>query len=302
MRCFRRVIRIRAEESPNVDLALREIAAGRPPSHTIVLPGVLPYADYVKRRAAWDPVKQCVSLDGLFWEGAEVMLFPAALLARCNHLADELPRGRRARAIGVDPAEGGDCTAMAAADEKGIIELVSKRTPDTDVIPGEVIAFGKRHGAPPENWLLDRGGGGKQHADRLRKRGFLVRTVGFGEGVSLEPRRGLFPLIQRKDVREERYAYVNRRAEMYGDLSVRMEEGFGIPAEYAELLRQLALMPRLYDREGRLRMLPKNRATEQSHERTLVELLGRSPDEADAVVLAVHGMKQHRQVVVGAIR
>lgn len=45
-------------------------------------------------------------------------------------------------------------------------------------------------------------------------------------------------------------------------------------------------MPRLLDKEGRLRMLAKNKNTDNTKEKTLCELLGRSPDEADAAVLA----------------
>jgi hypothetical protein len=78
--------------------------------------------------------------------------------------------------------------------------------------------------------------------------------------------------------------------------------GFGLPAEYDELRRQLCPMPKLTDEEGRLRMLPKNKRSSTSREQTLVELIGNSPDEADAFVLAVHGMLHKKTVTrAGAI-
>src|SRR5205823_573616 len=85
---------------------------------------------------------------------------------------------------------GGDKTAMAAVDELGLIEMVSQRTPDTSVVTGSAVAFVRRHNVPPEKWFFDRGGGGKEHADRLRSQGWPVPTVAFGEAVSPMPRRG----------------------------------------------------------------------------------------------------------------
>ena len=43
----RKIIRIKAEESPNVRYALAEIKAGREPSHRILVPGVKTYATYL---------------------------------------------------------------------------------------------------------------------------------------------------------------------------------------------------------------------------------------------------------------
>jgi hypothetical protein len=66
----RKVIHIAAEESPNVAFALAEIAGGKKPSHTVVVPGLLTYEEYRKRRETWDIVRQTISLDGKFYQGA----------------------------------------------------------------------------------------------------------------------------------------------------------------------------------------------------------------------------------------
>ena len=161
---FRKIIRIKALDSPNVRLALTEIGAGRRPSYLTIVPGVLTYVEYLKRRATWDIVRQCIGLDAEFYEGGEVLLFPPLWLNRAEQIAESLRgRLRTAKSIGIDPGEGAENTAWAAIDEYGLIDMVSRLTPDTSVITSETIAFATKHGLKdnPENWVFDRGGGGK---------------------------------------------------------------------------------------------------------------------------------------------
>lgn len=303
MRYQRKVLRIQATDSPNVILALEEIRRGRQPSGTEVTPGVLTWEQYQEHLASWDEIRQTIGLLAEFYRGKEVLLFPPQWLDR----AHDLHRGRRGKqrqavAIGIDPAEGGDRTAMAAVGKDGLLELVSRQTPDTSVVTGEALAFMRKHNVPAGMVMFDRGGGGKQHADRLRAQGHPVRTVAFGEAPASEPRRPgrIMPFAERVDEKEERYAYVNRRAEMYYELSELLDpaggEIFSLPdvAEgkiYGELRRQLAALPRQPDPEGRWCLPPKNRrGSGQGGGRTLVEMLGCSPDESDACVIACHAL------------
>lgn len=296
---YRKILRIRAEDSPNVKLGLEEERLWGAATGRVILPGVLPYDEYRKRRDTWDAVRQSIGLDAEFWEGAETLLYPPMWLNAAEAAADELARARTpriAKAIGIDPAEGGDKTSMAACDEYGLIEVVARKTPNTNVIHAEAIAFGRRHNVRPEDWVFDRGGGGQQHADRLRGMGFNVRTVAFGEPVTPPLRRHTPGLTQRDHEAEERYAYLNRRAEMYGTLRLKLdtalsERVFALPAKYTELRRQLSLMPLRYDAEGRMYLPPKRKKHgSESTQETLEEILGCSPDEADALVLAVYGV------------
>ena len=311
-RFYRKVFKIRADDSPNVRYALAEVASGKAPSHRVILPGVVTYHEYLKRRATWDRVKQCVGLDGEFYEGAENLLYPPQWLNLAERFWEDLKRRgvtRKAKAAGVDPAEGGDQTALAAVDEYGLIELLSLKTPDTNIIVGMVRSFIERHGILANRVMIDRGGGGKQLADRLIAQGLKVRTVGFGESVAPELRRRLTLLEEKRDEQAERYRYKNRRAEMYGDLSVMLEPDefgnvhFALPpgtegSEYIELRRQLAPIPKWYDEEGRLYLPPKQRKpsdTKSSDKVTMQSLLGCSPDAADALVLAVFGMSERNR-------
>jgi hypothetical protein len=304
---YRKVIKIKAVDSPNVRLATTQIAAGRKPTYEVLIPGVLSYSDYTQRRALWDNVRQCVSLDAEFYEGSEVLLYPPDWLNRAERIAASLPKNRQAKTLGIDSAQGGDDTSYAICDELGLIHLASMQTPDTAVIAGRTLALMQEYCIEARNVLFDAGGGGKQHADYLRQKGHFVRTIAFGASVSQEPRRGLNTIPQRKRFIEERYVYRNRRAEMYGVLRQKLdpsvnEKGFGIPAEYSELRRQLAPIPLLYDGEGRLELPPKHNKDRNSQKPSMEKLIGRSPDDADALVLAVYGLEPSRaKIVAGAI-
>jgi hypothetical protein len=313
-RCFRKIIRISAEDSPNVRYALNEQAAGREPSGKVLLDGVLTWDEYRQRRATWDEVRQRIGLDGLFWEGASVLLFPPDWLDTAERRAESSPAGGRGqeqdRWIGCDPAEGGDRSAWVVMSRVRLLRLLSISTPDTTAVVSQTLALMREFDVPAENVCFDRGGGGKEHADRMRANGHPVRTVAFGESLTLEPKRGMRMIGEKVENREERSAYKNRRAEMYGTLSNLLDpsnpSAIAIPAAIANrkepgrksLREQLAVIPKTYDAEGRLTLLPKDKPGEQAggsvaggrKQDTLKGLIGHSPDEADALVVAIHAM------------
>lgn len=309
--------------------ALAELAAGKTPSGKELLPGVLTWAEYQHRLATWDAVRACVGIHAQFWKGRENLLYPPAWLNNAEDLwrkyrsqgvyeLSRFARERRAEGVGVDPAEGGDSTVFVAVDRWGVLEILSDKTPDTNVISGNLLAFVRKWGCPDEGVCIDRGGGGKELADRVRAQGIQVRTVAFGESVALEPRRGRTPFADRTEAHEEKYVYLNRRAQMYHNLSLLLDPaspqgGFGLPPADApeggraaeNLRKQLAVIPRLLDDEGRYWLPSKGNVTEQmrrSRQKTLIEMIGHSPDEADALVLAVHGMTDKGSVFIAGAR
>ena len=317
-RYFRRVLKITAEMSPNVRYARAQIARGLQPTDEVVVPGVLPWSLYLRRRATWDKARQSIGLDGEFYRGSELMLWPEEWLKHSAILYKALVNKgvrRQAEAIGIDPAEGGDKTAMAAVDKYGVIAIESRKTPNTAEITSEALGFMRFYGVRSENVLFDLGGGGKQHVDRLRAQGFKVRGVAFGESITPELKKThnrIEPYAGRLEMKEDRYVYRYRRDEMYGEMSLLCDPtgdnlGWAIPDEgehFIELRRQLANIPKCYDKEGRLSIPPKsrNRGQEETKIKTLREILGCSPDEADAVALAVHGMLHPaKKVLMGAI-
>lgn len=305
-RYYRKIIRIKAEDSPNIRLALAQIAAGKQPTNEMIVPGVIDYELYQKRRALWDPIRQCIGLDANFYEDGSIKMFPALWLNYAHNHAQEMRPWTR-RTMGVDTAEGGDKTAWTIVDQHRVLHQEAYHTPDTSIIPGRTIALMKEWGVEPEDTLFDRGGGGKEHADYLRKRGFKVRTVGFGEPAT-DPKedKRMRTTVEKGESKEQRYVYKDRRAEMYGKarllINPELDGTFGIDDRFGEMKRQLSLIPLLYDKEGRMYLPPKNKKSKNSTEETLRDILGCSPDESDSFVLAVFGQTSKvRRAIAGAI-
>lgn len=306
---IRKCLSLPVSTSPNVRFARAQIEKGECPTGDVLVPGVKTWQEFAEEDATWTEEEKCVRHNAEWYEGKDVLLFPAEWLDRAEVVADNVKlrlRGitsRRARAIGVDPAEGGDKTSLVAVDDYGVIEVMSQKTPDTSKIPGMVIAFMNKHGIRKEESgmvAFDAGGGGQQHADRLRSQGYNVRTIRFGAPISPMPKRAkrLFP--ERTEIFEDKYVYKNLRAQMYYELSQLLDpdlnkQGFGIPRVYANLRSELSPIPKDIDEEGRYYIRPKQRSTTdiQTTKKvpTLVELIGHSPDEADALVLAVYAMQ-----------
>lgn len=317
----RKVIRIRATDSPNVRLGLEERARGKDPSGRVVLQGVLSWEEYQTRLATWDPIRCCVGLDAQFYEGAELLMFPPEWLNQAE-LAAEMIKGmlRVAEGIGIDSGEGEANTVWSAVDRYGLIEQISIKTRDTSVIIPQTIAFAQRHDCPFDRVIFDRGGGGRQYADAMRSKGYPVRTVAFGEPIVMDPQRAKVRFTQKTRNREDKYVYKNRRAQMFHALRLLIEPDekempptdpnsptptviiptapvvnpsvFALPSRYTELRRQLSPIPLTYDEEGRVFLLPKHRKEGDSKEkRTLVDLIGCSPDEADSLVVAIYAMQ-----------
>lgn len=303
-RFYRKVIQIKAERSPNIRLAQEEIAVGKEPSHREVIPGVMSYREYLYRRATWDERKQTIGLDAEFYEGKETKLFPPNIIVKSKETHRELVRlkiKRRGEAMGVDTAEGGDSTTFTIVDHLGVILQLSIKTPNTSLIVPKTIGFINEYGITPGRVLFDLGGGGKEHADLLRSKGYNVRTIAFGGAPTSKDEFTYYKEQpeDRRELREDRDVYKNRRAEMYGETAKVLsgthpsgigEDGFGIPSDLEELLRQLPVFPKLYDGEGKMYLPPKNKPTPGYTGMTISGMIGHSPDEADSFVLAVFGM------------
>jgi len=294
-----KVIQIKATDSPNVRLGLVQESKGKQATNDQVVPGVLTYGEYVKRRKLWDPVKQCISLDAEFYEGAETLLFPPEwlnagedrnrkIVSALKTIRKRKDYSRSGKAMGVDTAEGGDNTVWTIVDDQGIIRQHTASTTDTSVIPGKTIAYMKLYKVNPCNVVFDSGGGGKQHADILRQKGYDVRNVGFGSSPTPPA-----------DEQDQDTAYRNLRAEMYHQAALlfdpsRKELGleiFGFPESLTELRRQLSVIPVLYDQEGKIFLPPKNKPSSGYKGDTIHSMIGCSPDEADSFVLAIYGLQ-----------
>ena len=303
---YSKVIKIKCEASPNVRFALSQINQGKKPTGEMLVDGVMNYWDYLKRRKTWDPVKQCICLDAEFYEGAEIKLYPPIWLDHSERLAKQGKRYGIKKTLGIDSGQGGNNTAFAVCEDWGLIYLESLKTPDTTEITSKTLALMRKFNIAAEDVLFDGGGGGKQHADRLRKEGHKVQIIMFGSKATAPRRRGMTTMDQRNRQDETRMAYKNRRCEMYGMLRTRIDPsesgGFAIPQKYVELRRQLSVFPLTYNEEGVMVLPPKSKRDPQDTRVTLTEMLGCSPDEADAVVLATYGLSRRSfQTSIGVV-
>jgi hypothetical protein len=300
----RKVMHIRAEDSPNVKHGLLQKLRNEEVTPKTIIPGLIDYEVYLDRRQNWDLVMQTIGLDAEFYKGKEVLLFPPEYLNACEKVADDIERHglkNEALTIGVDSAEGGDDSAWCVMGKLGVVELVTMKTSDTTEIVSFTIDLKNRYKVDDRNVIFDRGGGGKQHADRMRSMGYMVRTISFGESISLPVMSGKSTVSQRRSNVESRLTYKNRRAEIFGLLSnvIVCNNPIGIPRKYQELRRQLSLFPKLLDGEGRL-YLPSKRKKSGSHEKTLEEIIGRSPDDADAFGIANWGVFNLENQFIGS--
>ncbi|HVC95499.1 MAG TPA: hypothetical protein VND64_17520 [Pirellulales bacterium] len=332
-RLYRKVIHVSGEQSPNVLFARSHIAAGRAGPPPVVAPGILTYADFQARQANLPCDKVRTRLLGLFPDEADERLFPSEWLDIAQKLGAELQRliaiveAERAAAnerddgglptsrsgipyrfdhpysIGIDVASGGgDETVWVVLGRYGVREIVAKRTPDTSEITGVTMRLTRKYHIWPGAVAFDAGGGGQQIADNISDRErWDLRIVAFGETA-------------RKPA-----MYRNRRAELYGELRNALEPKrlaramlklpverwppkkrcLSIPPDDAKLREELAVLPKSYDGDGRLRLPPKSRSPGgDRREPTVRELLGgRSPDRADALVLALCGWDWMRAYV-----
>lgn len=328
-RLYIKVIHIGATDSPNVRLGIAQKKLGQTPTDEQVVKGVLSYGEYILRQAEWDEIRQCIGLEGRFWQGAESLLYPPQWLDRAERLHIYLKdRQRIARGMGVDPGEGVANTAIAVVDEFGLIELISEKTKDTTRVIDFVLETMHRYNLSPHRVLFDRGGGGIEHADRMRKNGYKVKAVSFNEKPNVELQRHKIQFDQKVEARAKKYAYYNKRAEMYGELRYLLDpgyntedqteqawkelatdkgrpvgeiRGFAINPRYYELRRQMAPIPLKFELE-KLKLPPKHKKDAKSKEVCLVDIIGCSPDELDALVLAVHAMQNSNKgrAVAGA--
>jgi hypothetical protein len=299
---YRKVIHIGAEHSPNVRIGMKLAADGNPGPYPTLIPGVVSYPNYLRRNKLWDPVKKQTRLHGHFYEGEEVLLYPPEWLdaAEQYHKTLDMPH-RRGIAMGVDCGMGRDLSVQTVVDDDGIVMQLAKATYNTMEIAGDTLRLMKQYHVRPESVVFDAGGGGKQIADRLREQGYPVTATFFSE--SPQPHDRYRRRRTKKvaiEAHETRQTYKNRRAEIYGLMRLvlepeqhtegTLESSFGIPEELHLLRQELAVMPLMYDSEGRMYLPPKDKPNESFTGTTIREMLGHSPDRADSLGLAVYAL------------
>jgi phage terminase large subunit len=213
------------------------------------------------RAADWGPDSPLyrARVLGEFVDAGEGQLFPLALLEAS---AERRLVAEGTLVLGVDVARSlaGDLNCVAVARGGQLLRLATWRSPDlmTTVarVQAEVLACGER----PARIVVDEGGPGGGVVDRLRQLGHPVEAFAFG-GAATDPTR-----------------FRNRRAEAFFSLRERLERGDAALLDDDDLLADLAATSYRFDQAGRVLLDPKDEVRRR---------LGRSPDRADAVALAL---------------
>ena len=170
------------------------------------------------------------------------------------------------RLIAVDPATGGDeCVALVFEGTK-VIDALILHEDSTMVITGELMALGVKYGT--HNFAVDSIGIGKGIVDRLSEQGQTVISINSAEKAHDNTR------------------FYNKRIEMWWEVSQAIRQHQVQEIHDEETKRQLvAPKYEIVDSNGKMRLEPKKYTK---------EILGRSPDRADAYVYGIYA----RQFVI----
>jgi hypothetical protein len=311
------VIHIDGIRTPNVATGMKWDRLGRKgPLPSPPIPGIMSYPSWLAYNDEWDDYNITTRLRGRLPEGDETrVVVPRVWLDRSFLAWDEIdPKWRRenlARWMGVDASHGrGDLAVWWVIDALGTVDVRAMDPeaakdkeygqPDTVKMLELTQDLMQEHGISPGRVAVDAGGGGQDAiGDPLRREGKVVQLVDFGAAPSKSRRR----------------QYTKRRSELYGLLAEacnptkwrrlegddgkpgRWEVCFAMPAtgpvgeQCQALADELPMIPKLYDREGKMYLPPKSKRAPESKEQTLREILGHSPDRSDAAALAVWAMR-----------
>jgi len=204
---------------------------------------------------------------GQFPDEDEYGLFPAWLLERSRTAEPTALPGRH---MGLDVARyGGDsCVALLVVD--GVVSAVHTwAKADLMRTAGIAKSLAISWKVPPECVHVDVTGLGAGAVDKLAEIGFVVDDVDFGSGT----------VGEWDHLAGSRHKAKNRRTELYWSARRLLEEGqLSIPETYREVWTDLVAIPYRYDAKGVLEIIPKEKIKAK---------LGRSPDYADALVMAL---------------
>ncbi|UCG87925.1 MAG: hypothetical protein JSW71_05110 [Gemmatimonadota bacterium] len=228
------------------------------PSTDSILVSVEWYEDRARDWGVGSPLYQARVL-GEFADAGEGVLFPLTLLE--GAIGHELEGDEDAGVFfGVDVARSiaGDFNCIAATRGGRLLDLELWRSADTMEVVEKVAHAAVARGV--KRAAVDVGGPGAGVVDRLRQLKYEVEQVHFGGGAS-DPQR-----------------FRNRRAEMYWTLREKLERGEVSLPDDQELVADLSALRYAFTQDGRIQLESKDEVRKR---------LGRSPDRADAVALAL---------------
>ena len=166
-------------------------------------------------------------------------------------------------ALGIDVADQGSDESVMCEGRHDRFEIVHAHQGDDPMVTaGHAKARIKDSGMDPRFCRVDRSGVGAGTFARLKEQGMGIDGINFGAGPD--------------GASKEKFK--NKRAELYWNTRNRLRDGrMALDPNDGALAQELAVTQHKIDSAGRIQILPKEE---------LKKMLGRSPDRADALVLA----------------
>lgn len=249
-----------------------------------LIPGQACYYQLQKLLSSITPEEAIWRVHGVFpRENTAFMLFMPSWKEKITTDWEAKKETIQYKAVGVDVAgsTGGDYSAFAFGDHRGLKEIFVTREPNLQTLQGDLIAICAGYGMDILDGMtpvsVDVIGIGKGLADSLEAEGCMVVRV---EGS--------------RSAERDKEQYSNRRAEAYGELAEILDprrnvEPWLLPDD-EKLWEELFAHEKIYAANGRAftlnskRRTPKQRGTQLPDNRQpITEKIGRSPDRCDAV-------------------
>lgn len=175
------------------------------------------------------------------------------------------------RILTCDPSTGGDECVIYVIENGKVVDELMLHERDTMKIAGEIIIMSNKHNV----------------------RSFVIDTIGIGQGIydrlrELLRNANIFSLNSAEEARDpDRFS--NVRAEMWWKTMAQIQDRL-IPYPEDEELRRQLTAPRfkVVNSNGKILMEPKDETKKR---------LGRSPDRADAFVMAIYRLPDTEPVV-----
>lgn len=190
----------------------------------------------------------------------EKVLITSKMLDDLSSVDVYINKGKKV--ISCDPSEGGDKCAIQVIEDYRVTQEKEMYERDTMKIVGELMVLSGTTGI--NDFIIDKIGTGKGIVDRLNELGKNVFAFNSSE----------------KAINEDRF--YNRKAEAWWELMLKLRDKMVPYPASANLRRQLnAVHYQVVDSNGKIQLEPKHKTK---------QLLGHSPDDADAYVMGMYAL------------
>jgi hypothetical protein len=206
---------------------------------------------------------------GLFPDSDDCTLIPLSSIRTGLQLNDPIKDGKH---MGVDIARFGADSNVAVILDNGIVTYAEEWS-GIDLMPttGKIIALMKEHKIKPENIHIDPIGVGAGVCSRLYELNYPIDEV----AASTKP-------VGDWHIYTTDTEFLNRKAELWWAASLLIRTGrIIIPEEFDSIWRDLKDVRYSYDSRGKIKVESKE---------DLKKRIGRSPDYADSLILALSRM------------